>query len=108
MNLKKLSILIVSLFILTSCAITQDYIDFTWQQMQDHYQKYDIEQPKIYISEENKVNSEGFDILGCYKKSTNIIILYKYWKYSTIEHEFKHALGDNQGESECSYLQSLR
>jgi hypothetical protein len=95
-----IKVLLVStiLLMLFGCAITQQDLDFTWFKLQEYYGVKDKVMPEIMYIDRVEINAEGYIVTGRYFPATNQIHLYKYYDYTTIEHEFRHALGDDIGE----------
>jgi hypothetical protein len=101
-TLKLIGIVIVAAA-LAGCAITQEDVKFTWDEMKMHYGDKETPMPRIVVESKKVYSPDENRVLGMYYRELNLIVLYDGWDYDTIIHEFHHALGSKLGEKEYAY-----
>jgi len=84
--------------LLVSCSpylLTHDEEIALWIEVSSQYDDCHVEMPPIAYTEE----LIGGRYFGVYFPNTKQIIVNSYFSKDVLEHEFKHACGDMQGES---------
>jgi len=99
---KLIGILIVGA-VLTGCAITQEDVNFTWDEMKMYYGDKETPMPRIVVERKKVYSPEEIRVLGMYSWKQHQIVLYDGWDYDTLIHEFHHALGNKLGEKNYAY-----
>jgi hypothetical protein len=89
---------------LVGCAITEKDINYTWDQMKMSYKDNNTSMPRIIVNENKVYTNDGYPIRGMYVPNQHLVVLYAGWDYETIIHEFHHALGNDLGEKEYTYV----
>ena len=91
-------LIILTLFIFSCSGINQKDVQYTWDMMCDEYKVKNRAIPKIVYIDEYRENCQGYPIYGIYTVQLYQVILFKGFGYSTLIHEFHHALGNDLGE----------
>jgi hypothetical protein len=111
--MRQLLLLSISLAIALSagCAtskVADNRVYTIWEQIRAEFPHNRVEMPKVVWVDRNifiKYDDKETFVHGAYLVSTNTVYLREWWAdEKTVEHEFRHAHGDTQGETPGTLL----
>jgi hypothetical protein len=87
---------------LSSCSvpiISQDDVDFSWEQIKSEHPDLSAEKPEILFSREHMytvIDGREIEVRGKYYKSVNIIVLREFADIFDLVHEYHHVCRDDK------------